>query len=266
MNTNRMRIASVFVAFLIRLGQALADCPNCTDGLVGHGPVKWVCPICDGVPLVGFQDPVPSKAGALDHRLSVVRIVSRHGDGASGGSGVVIDHAGGPAILTAHHVVFEDGKPGKVEVVFRDETRSPAKIVKFDDPYDLALLECEKYGAVAVPLAASPKLGESLTVAGFGSHPHTFREATGRVIGRGKPVGRYAADFIDVSAGARQGDSGGPIFNEAGEVAGILWGSDGRTTVGSHSDRLRAFLAGEANSPKELDRSASCPNGRCPKR
>ena len=268
----RIAKASVFASLLICLGQALADCPKCDSGLIGNGPVKVVCPWCCGKNEpnspqgakgkdASFSDKKPDTSekvqGKVSHLDSVVRIVSQHGDSASGGSGVVIEHDGKPAVLTAHHVVYEQGRPGTITVIFRDGTKSPATIAKVSDPYDLALLSCEKYGAVAVPVAASPKMGDTLTIAGFGPSPHAFREARGRVVGRGKPMGRgYAADFIDVSTGARQGDSGGPMFNQSGEVAGILWGSSNGTTVGSHSGRLRAFLGGN-------ETASTCPDGRC---
>lgn len=41
---------------------------------------------------------------------------------------------------------------------------------------------------------------------------------------------------------AREGDSGGPIFNERGELAGVLFGSGGGTTAGSYAGRVREFL------------------------
>ena len=50
-------------------------------------------------------------------------------------------------------------------------------------------------------------------------------------------------EFVELAATARQGDSGGPILNERGELAGVLFGqSDGRT-IGSCSSRVRTFLA-----------------------
>ncbi len=47
---------------------------------------------------------------------------------------------------------------------------------------------------------------------------------------------------------ARQGDSGGPIFNARGEVAGVLFGSNdsfftGQYTLGSYCGRVRRFVA-----------------------
>jgi hypothetical protein len=49
--------------------------------------------------------------------------------------------------------------------------------------------------------------------------------------------------MVEVSASARQGDSGGPIFNARGELAGVLFGSGGGTTSGSYAGRVGQFLA-----------------------
>ena len=46
-----------------------------------------------------------------------------------------------------------------------------------------------------------------------------------------------------------QGDSGGPIFDQAGELAGVLFGAARNRTIGSCSTRLALFLA-------EADRKA----------
>jgi hypothetical protein len=45
-----------------------------------------------------------------------------------------------------------------------------------------------------------------------------------------------------LSAGARFGDSGGPIFNQRGELAGVLFGSSFGQTAGSYCGRVRWFL------------------------
>ena len=49
-------------------------------------------------------------------------------------------------------------------------------------------------------------------------------------------------EMVEVSTAARQGDSGGPIFNARGELAGVLFGSDGGSTSGSYAGRVREFL------------------------
>jgi hypothetical protein len=49
--------------------------------------------------------------------------------------------------------------------------------------------------------------------------------------------------MVEVSAAARQGDSGGPIVNERGEMAGVLFGEGGGKTAGSDALRVAEFLA-----------------------
>ena len=48
--------------------------------------------------------------------------------------------------------------------------------------------------------------------------------------------------MIELSAEARQGDSGGPIFNSRGELAGVLLGAKKGHTVGSFCGRVGHFL------------------------
>ena len=46
-----------------------------------------------------------------------------------------------------------------------------------------------------------------------------------------------------MAATARQGDSGGPILDAEGKLAGVLFGQNEGRTIGSCSTRLRTFLA-----------------------
>jgi hypothetical protein len=48
--------------------------------------------------------------------------------------------------------------------------------------------------------------------------------------------------MVELSTAARQGDSGGPIFNRQGELAGVLFGSATGTTSGSFCGRVGQFL------------------------
>lgn len=49
-------------------------------------------------------------------------------------------------------------------------------------------------------------------------------------------------ETMSINVGVRQGDSGGPIFNSFGELAGIIWGSDGESTMGTCGPRMQVFL------------------------
>jgi hypothetical protein len=50
-------------------------------------------------------------------------------------------------------------------------------------------------------------------------------------------------EMVEVGVAARQGDSGGPIFNRQGDLAGVLFGSGGGTTTGAYCGRVGGFLA-----------------------
>ncbi len=49
-------------------------------------------------------------------------------------------------------------------------------------------------------------------------------------------------ETLAVDKGVRKGDSGGPIFNRYGELAGVLWGSNGESTMGTYCIRVQYFL------------------------
>ena len=51
-------------------------------------------------------------------------------------------------------------------------------------------------------------------------------------------------EMIELSAPARNGDSGGPILNSRGELAGVLFGSAFGRTSGSYCGRVHWFLSG----------------------
>ena len=51
------------------------------------------------------------------------------------------------------------------------------------------------------------------------------------------------SEMVELSAAARNGDSGGPILNSRGELAGVLFGTAFGRTTGSYCGRLRWFLA-----------------------
>ncbi|MBQ7111371.1 MAG: trypsin-like peptidase domain-containing protein [Thermoguttaceae bacterium] len=56
------------------------------------------------------------------------------------------------------------------------------------------------------------------------------------------PEGALLYETLAVDKGVRQGDSGGPIFNRYGELAGVLWGSNGESTMGTYCIRVQYFL------------------------
>ncbi|MCU0959164.1 MAG: serine protease [Pirellulaceae bacterium] len=172
---------------------------------------------------------------------AVVRVLAEEPDGIAQGSGTLVD-AQGPygLIVTNWHVVRDASGP--INVVFPDGFRSAARVLQVDRDWDLAALLIWRPTAAAVPLAQrTPRPGDPLTIAGYGSG--TYRAVTGRCTQYVAPSAHHPYEMVEVSAAARQGDSGGPIFNERGELAGVLFGSVSGTTSGSYAGRIRQFLA-----------------------
>ncbi|HMO84812.1 MAG TPA: serine protease, partial [Lacipirellulaceae bacterium] len=143
-------------------------------------------------------------------------------------------------VVTNWHVV-RDGQ-GDVEVVFPDGFRSKARPLKVDADWDLAALVIWRPEATPVPIAPrAPRPGERLTICGYGQGQ--YRAVTGRCTQYYAPRVDLPQHMVELDVEARQGDSGGPIFNEQGELAGVLFGAGGGTTMGSFGGQVEWFLA-----------------------
>jgi len=177
---------------------------------------------------------------------AVVRIVAAEQGGASLGSGVLVDANREQAIVLTNWHVVRDSRTA-VLVQFPDGYQTAGTVVRMDEAWDLAAVVIWKPPATPVPLAANPPApGDLLTIAGYGRGP--YRAQTGRCTEYLSPGTGYPKEFVELSAGARQGDSGGPILNERGELAGVLFGQNSGRTIGSCSTRLRTFLASVGSS------------------
>lgn len=157
------------------------------------------------------------------------------------GSGVLVGHTERLGLVVTNWHVVQDAA-GTIMVAFPDGFRSAARLLKTDRHWDLAALAIWRPQNVPpVPLAAyMPRRGEPLTIAGYGGGQ--YRASTGRLIDYAAPETNFPFELLEVSTPARQGDSGGPIFNSRGEVAGVLFGTGGGNTMGSYCGRVRAFL------------------------
>jgi hypothetical protein len=80
-----------------------------------------------------------------------------------------------------------------------------------------------------------------LTICGYGQGQ--YRAATGRCTQYYAPRVDFPQHMVELDVEARQGDSGGPIFNDHGELAGVLFGAGRGTTLGSFGGRVGSFLA-----------------------
>lgn len=160
---------------------------------------------------------------------SVVAISTVSGTGtrqATGlGTGVVIDKDG--HILTNNHVI--DGAR-QVSVEFKDGTVIPGTVIGTDPGNDLAVVRVNLSGDQLKPakLGDSDKVrpGESVFAIGnpfsekfsvtSGIISATDRDSTGNT-----STGRPVRGMLQTDAAVNPGNSGGPLFDDAGRVIGI---------------------------------------------
>jgi hypothetical protein len=171
----------------------------------------------------------------------VVRIVAPENQARSLGSGTLVHvtekHG---LVITNWHVVRD--ATGPVQVLFPDGFRSAGTVMKTDDDWDLAAIGIWRPQAEPIAIAATaPRPGDLLTIAGYG--PGSFRAVSGRCIQYVAPSKTDPNQMIELSGEAREGDSGGPILNSQGQLAGVLLGARDGRTVGSYFGRVDQFLA-----------------------
>ena len=172
---------------------------------------------------------------------AVARIVVPEGMATSYGSGTLVDVRDQFGLVVTNWHVVRDGQ-GDVEVIFPDGFRSKARPLKVDADWDLAALVIWRPPAAPVAIAErAPQPGDALTICGYGQGQ--YRSATGRCTQYYAPKVHLPLHMVELDVEARQGDSGGPIFNDRGELAGVLFGAGSGTTLGSFGGRVGSFLA-----------------------
>jgi serine protease Do len=134
------------------------------------------------------------------------------------GSGFIVSPDG--TILTNAHVV--DGAD-EVIVKLTDKREFKAKVLGLDTASDVAVLkiDAKDLPAVRIGSAANTRVGEWVLAIGS---PFGFESSASAGIvsafSRSLPDGSYVP-FIQTDVAVNPGNSGGPLFNMAGEVIGI---------------------------------------------
>ncbi len=202
---------------------------------------------------------MPFSLGDRTPNPAVARIAAVEGNSLSQGSGTLIEVRGDRGLVITNWHVIRDAK-GPIIATFPDGFRSAATVLKVDQDWDLAALLIWRPNAMPIAISTmAPRPGESLTIAGYGSGD--YRAVTGQCIQYVAPGRHMPYEMVEVSAEARQGDSGGPILNDRGELAGVLFGAGGGTTSGSFCGRVRSFLESvwPAEQPLSADVFVSVP-------
>ena len=221
-----------FLVLLLTVGHAQTPAPRGPDGIA-----DVIDQVIDSVVLISTTQNV--EGGAADEKQAPPELSpdvpldkffdeffdrQRRGESqqrqVGEGSGFVIDAEG--TIVTNYHVV--EGAD-RVEVVFNDGTKVPAEVVGRDKEIDIAVLKVKPVNGALKPVTFGDpeklRVGEWVLAMGnpFGIG---LSATSGIVSGRNRDMrtGKYD-NFIQTDASINKGNSGGPLFNLAGEVVGV---------------------------------------------
>jgi hypothetical protein len=211
-------------------------------------------PLADTLPLpLRLAALWPQKSTPQTPHPAVVRVIATDRNSLSLGSGTLVDaNEDYGLVITNWHVVRD--AVGPIQVVFPDGFHSPAKVIRTDKEWDLASLLIWKPAVDPVAVTTvPPKPGEPLAIAGYGKG--SYKMQSGACTQYLAPAPGRPLEIVEMSAAARQGDSGGPILNSRGELAGVLFGQGGGRTDGSYGGRVHQFLQLTARDLRRLPAS-----------
>ena len=152
------------------------------------------------------------------------------------GTGFIITSDG--YIMTNYHVIepaYENNY--KITVLFKDGTSYEASIAGFEEDGDIAVLKIDAADLSPVTVGNSDNIavGDSVFAIGHPLGELDFSMTSGRVsaLNRSITADRNSApiNMFQFDAAINSGNSGGPVFNESGEVIGIATAKVGSSGV-----------------------------------
>ena len=143
------------------------------------------------------------------------------------GTGFIISEDG--YILTNYQVIELAAQNSKdVEVILNDGTRYTASIVGYEKYNDVAVLKIDATGLNAVSFGNSDAtaVGDLVYAVGNPLGELDFSMSTGHVSALDRAItsdeSGIAINMFQIDAAVNSGNSGGPVYNAAGEVIGIV--------------------------------------------
>lgn len=153
------------------------------------------------------------------------------------GSGVIVSHSG--LVFSAAHVYGHLGE--EVQIFLKDNRVAQAKVTKLDTKHDIAVLQI--HGAIDIEPAKvvdanTIETGRTLIAAGHASGYNAERRSPLRV---GFGFFERHSGMIYSTCRITAGDSGGPLYDEAGVVHAVHHTMDGSGKYSSHVPVVRFF-------------------------
>jgi len=136
------------------------------------------------------------------------------------GSGFIIDVSG--IVITNNHVI-EDAD--EITVRLKDDEEYDAVVIGRDTLSDVAVLQIKPHNGEKFPFVAfgdsdKDRIGDWVMAIG---NPFGFESSasSGIISARGRALTQADVEYIQTDAAINKGNSGGPLFNMAGEVIGM---------------------------------------------
>jgi V8-like Glu-specific endopeptidase len=145
-------------------------------------------------------------------------VVTIKSDDESFGSGFLINPNG--VIVTNYHVV--DGSKKIIVNVGKDTSSFDAKIIKYDDYYDVAVLKISKANLPYLILKPNKdvEVGEPVIAIGTPAHVDLGQSVSKGIVSGNRTI--EDRTYIQTDVSINPGNSGGPLINEKGEVIGVV--------------------------------------------
>lgn len=194
------------------------------DDALGSAGLPEVFSGTEPIPQTAAPDSgIPAAVSAKSASVVKVEAIQPSCSMESSGSGWV--EAAGTIVTNAHVVAGSSS----VHVVAQDGRAYDATVVAFDSQRDVAVLKVPGLQAPVLQRGTSLGAGDPAVVAGFpGGGPYTLGSA--RVRGELRAVGTdiyqhnsVVRDVYSLRGVVRAGNSGGPLFDDRGEVVGMVF-------------------------------------------
>ncbi len=144
------------------------------------------------------------------------------------GSGFFIDERG--YIITNYHVISSEVAPdyegySRLYIKLADDPdgRIPARVVGWDPIFDLALLKTEVTPPAVFELGSSRDLRVGTRIYAIGSPGGLEQTITSGIVSAQGRRFLSLGDVLQIDAPINQGNSGGPIIDEAGRVQAVVF-------------------------------------------
>ena len=178
-------------------------------------------------PLAQLYDQACQQVVGITTEVTYQNFFGQTSTSAVSGSGFIISEDG--YILTNYHVIEYADKGGyEISVMLHDGTRYEAQIVGSEESNDIAVLKIDATGLTPVTLGDSDAImvGDEVHAVGNPLGELEFSMTNGHVSALDRVIttenGGDAINMFQIDAAVNPGNSGGPVYNAAGEVIGVV--------------------------------------------